>query len=62
MRTVSHRHKGGADLALAAEAAAKSGAPAVELVDCTKRYGTGAVAVDALRGVDARRLRRASSS
>ena len=51
MRTVAHRHKGGADLALAAEAAAKSGVPAVELVDCTKRYGRGAVAVDALRGV-----------
>jgi putative ABC transport system ATP-binding protein len=45
------RHKGGTDLALAAEAAAKSGAPAVELVGCTKRYGGGAVAVDALRGV-----------
>ncbi len=48
MRVVARRHKGGADLALAAEAAAKSGAPAIELVDCTKRYGAGAVAVDTL--------------
>ena len=29
----------------------RSGAPAVAVSGCTKRYGTGAVAVDALRGV-----------
>ena len=47
---LAHRNKGAADLASAAEQAAKSGAPAVALAGCTKRYGTGAVAVDALRG------------
>jgi putative ABC transport system ATP-binding protein len=48
---LAHRHQRAADLADAAEKAAKSGASAVALTGCTKRYGTGAVAVDALRGV-----------
>jgi putative ABC transport system ATP-binding protein len=47
---LAHRQRGALDLARAAEQAAKSGAPAVALVGCTKRYGTGSVAVDALRG------------
>jgi putative ABC transport system ATP-binding protein len=47
---LAHRHRGASDLAEAAERAARSGAPAVALVGCTKRYGTGVVAVDALRG------------
>jgi putative ABC transport system ATP-binding protein len=46
---VAHR-RGAEDLVGAAEEAARSGAPAVALVGCTKRYGSGAVAVDALRG------------
>jgi putative ABC transport system ATP-binding protein len=47
------RHRqSGVDLAAAAEEAARSGQPAVALHDCAKRYGTGAVAVDALREVD----------
>ncbi len=50
MRTIAHRHKGASDLAGAAEEAARRGAPAVALVGCTKRYGSGPVAVDALRG------------
>ncbi len=45
-----HRH-GAAELAAAAEEAARSGEPAVAVRDCTKRYGAGAVAVDALRSV-----------
>ncbi|HYL52752.1 MAG TPA: ABC transporter ATP-binding protein [Acidimicrobiia bacterium] len=49
MRTLAHRAKSASELADAAEHAAKSGEPAVALVGCTKRYGTGAVAVDALR-------------
>jgi putative ABC transport system ATP-binding protein len=40
------------DLAQAAETAARSGHPAVGLRGCSKRYGVGAVAVDALREVD----------
>jgi putative ABC transport system ATP-binding protein len=52
VRAMRQRHRGGADLALAAEAAAKSGVPAVELVDCTMRYGAGGLAVDALRDVE----------
>ena len=40
------------DLAERAEEAARSGHPAVRLQGCGKRYGAGAVAVDALRGVD----------
>jgi putative ABC transport system ATP-binding protein len=47
---LANRHTGASDLAEAAEEAAKSGAPAVSLVGCTKRYGSGDVAVDALRG------------
>jgi putative ABC transport system ATP-binding protein len=35
-----------------ADDAARSGAPAVAVSGCTKRYGAGAVAVDALREVD----------
>jgi putative ABC transport system ATP-binding protein len=46
---LAHRHRGASDLTEAAERAAKSGASAVALVGCTKRYGTGDVAVDALR-------------
>jgi putative ABC transport system ATP-binding protein len=49
---LSHRHRDAADLAGVAEEVAKSGAPAVALAGCTKRYGTGAVAVDALRGAN----------
>ena len=40
------------DLAAAAEAAARSGFPAVSLHGVGKRYGDGATAVDALVGVD----------
>ncbi|HWJ82602.1 MAG TPA: ABC transporter ATP-binding protein [Nocardioides sp.] len=40
------------DLAQVAEAAARSGHPAVGLRGCGKRYGAGAVAVDALHDVD----------
>ncbi len=47
---LAHRQRGAADLATAAERAARSGAPAVALVSCAKRYGSGEVAVDALRG------------
>ncbi|HET9730489.1 MAG TPA: ABC transporter ATP-binding protein [Acidimicrobiia bacterium] len=51
MRASTERRSLGLDeLADAAERVARSGAPAVALVDCTKRYGAGAVAVDALRG------------
>jgi putative ABC transport system ATP-binding protein len=39
------------DLTAAAEAAARSGRPAVALADLTKTYGSGATAVAALRGV-----------
>jgi putative ABC transport system ATP-binding protein len=47
---LAHRARGAADLAGAAEQVARSGSPAVSLVDCAKRYGSGPVAVDALRG------------
>ncbi len=47
---LAHRNRGAVDLRHVAEQAARSGAPAVELLGCTKRYGSGAVAVDALRG------------
>ena len=40
------------DLAAAAEAAARSGFPAVSLRGVGKRYGEGPAAVDALAGVD----------
>jgi putative ABC transport system ATP-binding protein len=40
------------DLAATAEAAARSGFPAVALAGVGKRYGSGATAVDALVGVD----------
>jgi putative ABC transport system ATP-binding protein len=47
------RHNGPAlDLAEAAEAAARSGFPAVGLIGVAKRYGEGLAAVDALAGVD----------
>jgi putative ABC transport system ATP-binding protein len=49
MRALVHHRRDASDLAGAAEAVARSGAPAVSLVGCTKRYGSGAVAVDALR-------------
>jgi putative ABC transport system ATP-binding protein len=52
MRALTHRRASHVDLAEAAEAAARSGHPAVALRSCGKRYGTGAVAVDALRDVD----------
>ena len=51
MTTLAHGRKSAAELASDAERAAKSGAPAVAVRECTKRYGSGAVAVDALRGV-----------
>jgi putative ABC transport system ATP-binding protein len=47
-----HRHRARVDLAVLAEAAARSGHPAVALRSCVKRYGTGPTAVDALRSVD----------
>jgi len=40
------------DLTATAEAAARSGLPAVALKGCGRRYGSGTVAVDALRNVD----------
>lgn len=49
--TIARRHNGD-QLAAIAEAAARSGAAAVALRRCAKRYGTGALAVDALRDVD----------
>ena len=49
--TLRHR-RAGVDLAAVAEAAARSGYPAVALRSCGKRYGTGAAAVEALRSVD----------
>src|SRR5512143_3840246 len=49
MRALTHRRRAASDLAGAAEEAARSGAPAVSLVGCAKRYGSGAVAVGALR-------------
>ena len=49
MRTLAHRRHGATELAAAAEEAARSGEPAVAVRGCSKRYGTGAVAVDALR-------------
>ncbi len=51
MRMMTRRHQGATELAAAAEEAARSGGPAVAVSGCTKRYGTGAVAVEALRGV-----------
>jgi ABC-type glutathione transport system ATPase component len=51
VRVMTHRRQDATDLAAVAEEAARSGAPAVAVCGCTKRYGTGAVAVDALRGV-----------
>lgn len=52
MRALTHRHADHLDLAEAAEAAARSGHPAVALRSCGKRYGIGDVAVEALREVD----------
>jgi putative ABC transport system ATP-binding protein len=49
---LSHRRHRPVDLAAVAEAAARSGYPAVALRRCAKRYGTGATTVDALRAVD----------
>lgn len=46
------RQRAGVDLAAVAEAAARSGHPAVALQSCVKRYGTGPNAVDALKSVD----------
>ncbi len=46
------RHRASIDLAAVAEAAARSGHPAVALRSCCKRYGSGPAAVDALRSVD----------
>ncbi|HNJ97715.1 MAG TPA: ABC transporter ATP-binding protein [Ilumatobacteraceae bacterium] len=45
-------HRPHVDLAAIADAAARSGQPAVGLRGCGKRYGTGEVAVDALRDID----------
>jgi putative ABC transport system ATP-binding protein len=47
---LAHRPKEASALVDAAERVATSGAPAVALMACTKRYGTGALAVNALRG------------
>jgi len=47
-----HRHRAGVDLAAVAEAAARSGYPAVALQSCVKRYGAGPTAVFALKDVD----------
>jgi putative ABC transport system ATP-binding protein len=52
MRTVIGHRRDAIDLAEVAESAARSGYPAVDLRAATKRYGAGATAVDALRGVD----------
>ena len=52
MRAFHRGHATDVDLAEVAEAAARSGHPAVGLHGCGKRYGAGAVAVDALRDVD----------
>jgi putative ABC transport system ATP-binding protein len=49
---VLHRGEPAVDLAAAAEAAARSGFPAVALSGVGKRYGEGATAVNALVGVD----------
>ena len=51
MRSLTHRRRGAVELTAVAEEVARSGLPAVAFHGCTKRYGTGAVAVDALRGV-----------
>jgi putative ABC transport system ATP-binding protein len=50
MRVLHHAERP-AELAAAAEAAARSGFPAVGLAGVSKRYGEGATAVDALAGV-----------
>jgi hypothetical protein len=52
VRVLGHHDAPAADLAAAAEAAARSGFPAVALSGVGKRHGTGATAVDALVGVD----------
>jgi putative ABC transport system ATP-binding protein len=49
---VLHHQAPVVDLAAAAEAAARSGFPAVALTGLGKRYGEGSTAVDALTGVD----------
>ena len=49
---VLHHSDPGVDLAAVAEAAARSGFPAVSLEGVGKRYGAGPTAVDALAGVD----------
>ena len=51
MRVLGHDHRS-VDLQAAAEAAARSGFPAVSLAGVAKRYGSGPTAVDALAGVD----------
>ena len=52
MRALGLRRVAASDLTAAAEAIARSGKPAVALQGVSKRYGTGAAAVDALAGVD----------
>ncbi len=52
MRSLTHRRRGAAELTAVAEDVARSGLPAVALHGCRKRYGTAAVAVDALRDVE----------
>jgi putative ABC transport system ATP-binding protein len=49
---LTHRHASHVDLAEVAEAAARSGHPAVAVRSCGKRYGTGGITVDALCDVD----------
>jgi peptidoglycan-N-acetylglucosamine deacetylase len=51
VRMMTHRRRDATELAAAAEEAARSGAPALALSGCARRYGSGAVAVGALRGV-----------
>lgn len=52
MRIFTHPRRGAHELAAIAEAAARSGQPAVAMRGCGKRYGAGPIAVDALRDVN----------
>jgi putative ABC transport system ATP-binding protein len=52
MRVLGHDHRAATDLTAAAEAAARSGFPAIALVGVDKTYGCGATAVHALVHAD----------
>ena len=52
LRALIGHHYDPVDLAAVAEAAARSGTPAVALRGCAKRYGSGDTSVHALREVD----------